>query len=115
METKVQASVVEVPLVGVGPVEVLAGAALFRADCVSPAWDGDGRWLFSLRVSVEVDGASLPMRVVAPTVCVQAPIRVGRLVVFDGLRVQFTTRNGRCRPVVRADGVREVTTDVRAA
>jgi hypothetical protein len=77
----------------VGPVKVLEVAVL-------PSWDlASGLVLWALRVVVPA----------------AAPVPVGAAVELSGLRVEFVTRGGRCRPVVRADGVREVVSGVRAA
>lgn len=76
-----------------------------RVSEVNPV--GSGRW-WGLRVLVSVDGAECPMQVVIPA---PPPGRVpcpGALVRLGGLRVVFRTIGGRCRPVVRADGVEVV-------
>lgn len=68
-------------------------------------------WL--IRVAVEVEGATCPMRVLVPSNG-RRPGPEAR-VRFSGLRVEFDTIGGRCRPVVRAERVEEVTGDGVAA
>lgn len=68
-----------------------------------------------LSVRVEVaqgDEQPLPMKVAVP-LGARMPAR-GAVVAFPGLRMQFFTVEGRCVPLVRADGV-EVITDVAPA
>jgi len=58
------------------------------------------------------DATPLPMLVRLPGRC--ATPALGGLVVFDGLRVELREVNGRMRPIVRADRVREVACDAAA-
>lgn len=67
----------------------------------------------SIRVEVaEGDEQPLPMKVAVP-LGARMPCP-GAVVAFPGLRLQFYTIEGRCVPLVRADGV-EVITDVVSA
>jgi hypothetical protein len=71
------------------------------------------RPLWQLRVQVVVDGVSMPMRVLlAAWVPPVASVTVE--VAFDGLRVRLATIKGRCRPIVRAEGVGVVMADAAA-